>query len=90
MRPLISAKGVRKTIYHVQNVNSYHSRLRDWLKRFRGVSTRYLNNYLWWHRFMDMNRRMANHPLKMALMLDAHKIPANIRTIEFRPYLWVA
>ena len=26
---------------HVQNVNAYHSRLRDWLRPFHGVATRY-------------------------------------------------
>ena len=33
---------------HVQNVNSYHSRLRGWLLPFRGVASRYLANYLGW------------------------------------------
>ena len=31
---------------HVQNVNAYHSRLRQWLGPFHGVATRYLPNYL--------------------------------------------
>ena len=31
---------------HVQNVNAYHSRLREWLRIFHGVASRYLPNYL--------------------------------------------
>ncbi|MEX5744055.1 IS1595 family transposase, partial [Massilia sp. X63] len=41
---------------HVQNVNAYHSRFRQWLSRFRGVASRYLSNYLGWHWALDGNR----------------------------------
>lgn len=44
---------------HVQNVNSYHSRFRQWLSRFRGVATRYLPNYLGWQWAVD-GRRIAS------------------------------
>jgi len=38
---------------HVQNVNAYHRRLREWLLPFHGVASRYLPNYLGWHRALD-------------------------------------
>ena len=41
---------------HVQNVNSYHHRLRGWLARFHGVASRYLPNYLGWRRALDGGR----------------------------------
>ena len=41
---------------HVQNVNSYHSRLRGWLQPFRGVASRYLPNYLGWRWALDGGR----------------------------------
>ena len=40
-------------VYHIQNVNSYDSRLKTWMKRFKGVATKYLDNYLSWHRLLD-------------------------------------
>lgn len=41
--------GVRvRGLVHIQTVNSRHSQLRDFLRRFRGVSTRYLGNYMRW------------------------------------------
>lgn len=33
---------------HIQTVNNRHSRLKDFLRRYRGVSTKYLGNYLRW------------------------------------------
>jgi transposase-like protein len=44
---------VIKEIYHIQNVNAYHERLKSFLSPFRGVASKYLNHYLSWHRFMD-------------------------------------
>jgi transposase-like protein len=41
---------------HVQNVNAYHQRFRQWLSRFRGVASRYLANYLGWRRALDGGR----------------------------------
>ncbi|WP_413473706.1 IS1595 family transposase [Streptococcus parauberis] len=40
-------------VYHIQNVNSYHSRLKGWINRFNGVATKYLDHYLSWFQFLD-------------------------------------
>ena len=40
-------------IYHIQHINSYHSILKNWIRRFHGVATKYLNNYLIWHNFVN-------------------------------------
>lgn len=39
--------------YHIQNVNAYDSRLKEWMQRFHGVATKYLENYLGWRRFLE-------------------------------------
>jgi hypothetical protein len=44
---------VVKGIFHIQNVNAYHSRLKGWMERFHGVATRYLPNHLGWRRFLE-------------------------------------
>ena len=40
-------------IDHINNVNAYDSRLIGWMFRFQGVATKYLPNYLGWHRMLD-------------------------------------
>jgi len=54
-RPVNIAAGQRvmNNIYHIQNVNAYDSRLKQWMKKFNGVATRYLGSYLGWHRMID-------------------------------------
>ena len=40
-------KGIRviEKVFHIQNVNAYHGRLHGWMYRFKGVATKYLDNY---------------------------------------------
>ncbi len=50
---LSKGEKVKKDIVHIKNVNSYHYRLREWIKRFKGVATKYLLNYLSWFKQLD-------------------------------------
>lgn len=38
---------------HINNVNGYHGRLKEWLRPFHGVATRYLERYLGWRRTIE-------------------------------------
>lgn len=61
------SKGIRQLegVFHVQNVNAYHGRLHGWMSRFFGVATKYLPNYLAWHRFLDAH----SNPVESNLLL---------------------
>ena len=48
------AKQFTKGKFHIQNINSLHSRLKKWINRdLYGVSTKYLQNYLNWFRYKE-------------------------------------
>lgn len=64
---------VRQKIYHVQHVNSYHRRLKDWMARFNGVATKYLNSYLIWHLFLETNKRLPSDESVNEMLLNACK-----------------
>lgn len=49
---LAAGRRVVQDVFHM-HVNAYHSRLKDWMRRFRGVSTKYLANYLGWRRLLE-------------------------------------
>ena len=53
---------------HVQNVNAYHSRLREWLRIFHGVASRYLPNYLGWRWILDAGRIRSPETLLKATL----------------------
>ncbi len=61
-RPVNLAAGIRVIagVYHVQNVNAYGSRLKTWMRRFNGVATRHLANYLGWRRYLDRANRSTS------------------------------
>jgi hypothetical protein len=43
--------------FNIQLLNSYHERLKDMVnRRFRGVSTKYLNNYLVYHNLVNFSK----------------------------------
>ena len=43
-------------IFHIQNLNVYTIRLKTWMKRFNGVATKYLANYLAWRRILEKQK----------------------------------
>jgi len=61
--PLHIKAGLRvRGPHHIQNVNAYTSGLKNWIRRFRGVATKYLETYLGWWRMIDRQRqRLTAH-----------------------------
>ena len=65
---LVQIKGGKdsvKGIYHIQHLNAYHSKLKLFLSGFKGVPSKYLNNYLIWnnvlkHRTGTLREKVAN------------------------------
>jgi transposase-like protein len=54
--------------FHINNVNAYHGRLKEWLRRFHGVATKNLPNYLGWRRTLEALGQKAT---PQALILGA-------------------
>ncbi len=62
-------KHVIKGLYHIQNVNGLHSSLKHWINRFKGVATKYLDNYLAWFLFVDSHsNESTKHNIKEFLL----------------------
>jgi len=61
--------------WHVQNVNAYHSRLKVWVRHFKGVSTKYLDSYLGWFRTIDRVPHVVAEPAALlALAIGTQSI----------------
>jgi transposase-like protein len=72
---------VKKGIYHLNNINNYHSRLKKWMSRFNGVSTKYLQFYLVLFLFLD-KMKMESDLSKKKLMLILASVHGNWETAE--------
>ena len=63
------AKKFTKGKFHIQNINSLHSRLKKWINRdLYGVSTKYLQNYLNWFRYKEKFKK-TDYMIELILSL---------------------
>ena len=54
--------------FNIQTINSYHSRLKNMLiHSFKGVSTKYLNNYLVYNNFVNFAKDSKNEKEQILL-----------------------
>ena len=53
--------------FHIQTVNNRHSQLKDFLRRYRGVATRYLDNYLRWFQRLQLENASPRACLATAI-----------------------
>ena len=72
---------VKKGIFHIQHVNNFHHRLKDWLERFQGVATKYLDNYLYWFRWLQIGKNLAFEKQVEQMLISACQ-KSNYNTIE--------
>lgn len=65
----ITTKKRSNGLFNIQAVNSYHRRLKDLIThRFKGVATKYLNNYLVYHNFVNFAKGSSES--KESILLD--------------------
>lgn len=75
----IPAKQRGKGINHINNVNNFHHRLKEFMGKYNGVSTKYLNNYVSLYTWLDNAR--------LAAKADAHGVATEILKFgSYRPY----
>jgi transposase-like protein len=81
-RPVNVRAGIKVVgkAYHVQNVNAYVSRLKEWMRRFHGVATKYLPNYLGWRRMLERTGHTLNPALCLAQTLGRFEAQQQIQT----------
>lgn len=72
---------VYKGIFHIQNVNAYHSRMKGWMNHFNGVASKYLDNYMVWFKFLDCKRTDI---LVESCLHNVSKTNDSLRLAKFR------
>ena len=82
LQVLNATRGAKKYgLYHLNNVNAYHSRLKRWIRPFNGVSTKHLPNYLVWFQRQDAMSAMA-HSVVANRLLDHSHLPTVFTTTK--------
>jgi len=85
----ISADSYRKGVWNLGAINEIHSHLKTWFTKFKGVSTKYLDQYLAWFRFYKlMNYRIEKKNHKRFTMNQSikEKVKLIITNLRSRPF----
>ncbi|BCE02486.1 IS1595 family transposase [Marinicellulosiphila megalodicopiae] len=53
---VIANNQTQQSLYHIQNINNYHSQLKCWYLKMHGVASKYLAKYLGWFRMLDWHK----------------------------------
>ena len=74
--------------YGIQRINAYHSRLKEFIRRFHGVSTKHLDHYIIWNDLMANSRRKTEEMLRLLLgQVLNNRMRVFNRAISVRPPL---
>ena len=74
----------KKGIYHIQHINSYHSRLKKWMDNFNGVATKYLANYMYWFKWIELFKTDKDAKKYKRLFIQSHASYSNTRIKDFK------
>lgn len=74
-----------KGVYHVNTINSYHSRLKAFIRKFKGVATKYLDNYLAWLNSIKEKKLSLSQVIKNAIKEDSFDTWQSIKSKPLMP-----
>ncbi len=74
----------KEGIYHIQHVNSMHSELKQWIRRFKGVSTKYLANYLYWFKWLQLFKYERDIIKAKDLLLHSSTVHTTTTVADFK------
>ena len=74
-----------KGVYHINTINAYHARLKIFIKRFKGVASKYLDNYLAWLNSIGERKLTLGQVIKSSIKEDC--VDIGWQTIKNRPLM---
>lgn len=77
--------------YNLSNINSLHSKFKTWIRRFNGVSTKFLPNYLTWFKWLEKAKDMKETAKPEQMWKDAMEKQVDVRidTLRQREPIWI-
>jgi transposase-like protein len=77
--------------FNLSSINSVHSKYKTWMRKFNGVSTKFLPNYLIWFKWVEMVKGMGDtaKPAQMWADIMAKQTDVRIDTIRNRETKWI-
>ena len=77
---VIKSGRYKNGIYHLNHINAYHNGLKGFIRKFNGVSTKYLNNYIVWNNIKKIGINIIEGVVDMVCLM-------RYRTFADRPLI---
>lgn len=74
----------KKGIYHIQHINAYHSRLKEFMVGFHGVATKYLANYMYWFKWIELFETEKDTIRCKRLFVQSHSSYSKTKIKDFK------
>ncbi len=74
----------KKGIYHIQHINAYHSRLKEFMLGFHGVATKYLANYMYWFKWIELFKTEKDTIRCKRLFVQSHSSYSKTKIKDFK------
>jgi len=74
----------KEGIYHIQHINAVHSKLKKWMNRFNGVATKYISNYMYWFKWIEVFENDKEAIKVKNFMVQSNVAYAYTKTADFR------
>ncbi len=74
----------KEGIYHIQHINAVHSKLKKWIDRFNGVATKYISNYMYWFKWLELFENDKEAVKVKNFMVQCNVAHAYTKTADFR------
>ncbi|MBL4937800.1 IS1595 family transposase [Clostridium sp. YIM B02515] len=74
----------KEGIYHIQHINAFHSKLKKWMDRFNGVATKYLTNYMYWFKWLEIFNTEKDTIKSKNLLVQSHTSHSDTKLKDFK------
>lgn len=64
--------------FHIQQINGYHSRLKNYLRHFKSVASRYLPGYLLIFDYMENNKELTKEQMALKILNHMAQLPSSV------------
>ncbi len=74
----------KEGVYHIQHINAFHGKLKEWMYKFHCVSTKYLANYMYWFKWLEFFNSEKETIKTKHFLVQSHTSHSDTRTKDFR------
>ncbi|MBU3093301.1 IS1595 family transposase [Clostridium sp. CF011] len=74
----------KEGIFHIQHINAFHSKLKEWMYQFHSVATKYLANYMYWFKWVEFFKTEKDTEKSKYLLVQSHTSHSDTKLKDFK------